>query len=231
MIEIHCADATKFMQAIAPNSVDCIITDPAYSSLEKHRAKGTTTRLKQSTASSNAWFPVVDNEYFSAFFAACHAALKPGGHFYFFCDPETSYVVLPDAIDVGFLWGNRLIWDKLAIGMGYHYRRQYEDILFLKKHGPRRGLASMSISDVLRVRRIKSKDAYPTEKPVELLNILIGQSTEPEQLIVDPFVGSGATAEAAVTSSRRFLGCDIEPRAVALANARLDKFRSDKVAE
>lgn len=225
MNEIHCADATTFMRALAPNSVDCIITDPAYASLEKHRAKGTTTRLKQSKGSSSLWFPVVGNDYFFDFFRACHAALKPGGHLYFFCDPETSYVVLPEAIDADFLWGNRLIWDKLAIGMGYHYRRQYEDILFLKKHGPRRGLASMSISDVLRVRRVKSADAYPTEKPVELLKILIEQSTKADELIVDPFVGSGATAEAAVSLSRRFLGCDIEQRAVGIANARLDKFR------
>lgn len=51
-------DAVQWLRALPAESVDLVVTDPAYESLEKHRAIGTTTRLKHSKASSNDWFRV-----------------------------------------------------------------------------------------------------------------------------------------------------------------------------
>lgn len=48
-------DALDFLKTLTDESVDLFITDPPYESLEKHRKRGTTTRLKQSAASSNEW--------------------------------------------------------------------------------------------------------------------------------------------------------------------------------
>ena len=48
-------DAVRWLQDQPSESIDLLITDPAYESLEKHRAVGTTTRLKHSKASSNDW--------------------------------------------------------------------------------------------------------------------------------------------------------------------------------
>ena len=49
-------------------TIDLVVTDPAYESLEKHRAVGTTTRLKVSQGSSNPWFPVFPNVRFGELF-------------------------------------------------------------------------------------------------------------------------------------------------------------------
>ncbi len=57
-------------------SVDLVITDPAYESLEKHRAVGTTTRLKHSKASSNDWFKVFPNARFGELFTEVFRVLK-----------------------------------------------------------------------------------------------------------------------------------------------------------
>jgi len=50
---------------------------------------------------------------------------------------------------------------------------------------------------------------------------LVAMATEPGELVVDPFLGQGTTAAAAVESGRRFLGCDVDPGAVSLALERL----------
>src|SRR5690606_7271265 len=51
-------DAVAWLRARPAESIDLLITDPPYESLEKHRAIGTTPRLKHSKASSNDWFSI-----------------------------------------------------------------------------------------------------------------------------------------------------------------------------
>src|SRR4051812_38577435 len=74
-------DAIEWLSALPSGSVDCIITDPAYESLKKPRAKGTPTRLKVSDGSSNQWFPIFGNERFPDLLAGVYRALKRDTHF------------------------------------------------------------------------------------------------------------------------------------------------------
>lgn len=223
-------DATEFLLSLEPGSVDLIVTDPAYASLEKHRAKGTTTRLKVSDGSSNVWFPVVENAYFVNFLAACYQALKKNAHLYFYCDKETMFVVKPMAEAVGFKWHNIITWDKMKIGMGYHYRSRCEYVLFFEKG--KRKLSDLGMPNVfdwredpkgfvLECERIRN--GYPTEKPVGVSNKLITQSSEPGDLVVDPFMGSASVGEAALRLGRRFMGSDVADLAMRTAVARLDR--------
>lgn len=214
---LHQGDAVDWLRTLEPGSVDLVITDPAYESLEKHRAIGTTTRLKQSEASSNDWFAIFPNARFEELFRELWRVMARDTHLYFFCDAETMFVAKPIAEAVGFQFWKPLIWDKRKIGMGYHYRSRYELILFFEK-GKRR-LASMAVPDVLEVPRVY--DGYPTEKPVSLCRVLVEQSSVPGELVVDPFMGSGSAGVAAIDLRRAFLGNDLSPRSVELAGERL----------
>jgi site-specific DNA-methyltransferase (adenine-specific) len=214
---LEARDAIAWLRALPAASVDLIITDPAYESLEKHRAVGTTTRLKHSKASSNDWFRVFPNARFEELFVELYRVLKRDAHCYVFCDQETMFVAKPIAEAAGFRFWKPIIWDKCKIGMGYHYRAQYECILFFEK-GKRR-LNNLGIPDVLAVPRIRA--GYPTEKPVELAAILVEQSSRPGDLIADPFLGSGAFGVAAVSGNRHFVGTDVNPEAIQLAEQRL----------
>ena len=122
---------------------------PAYESLEKHRAIGTTTRLKHSKASSNDWFKIFPNARFARAVPEVYRVLKPDTHFYLFCDAETMFVAKPEAEQAGFKFWKPLVWDKRTIGMGYHYRARYELILFFEK-GKRR-LNDLGVADVIAV--------------------------------------------------------------------------------
>lgn len=214
------SDAMDALRALPDRSVDMFNFDLPYESLEKHRAVGSTTRLSHSSKSSNDWFKVFKNERFIELFAECYRVLAPNRHLYAWCDDETSDFMKVAGQAAGFKVWKRLVWDKQMIGMGYHYRARYEFILFMEK-GKRR-LKNLGIPDVLTAKRIKDKDAYPAEKPVSINTTLTEQSTEPGEVICDPFVGSGSAGVAALLAGRRFLGYDIAPRAIETARRRLD---------
>jgi DNA modification methylase len=109
---VNNGDAVTWLNAQTAGVADLVITDPPYESLEKHRAKGTTTRLKQSKASSNEWFPIFKNERFEEFFTAVYRVLKNNTHFYMLCDAETMFVAKPLAEKAGFKFWKPLVWDK-----------------------------------------------------------------------------------------------------------------------
>jgi site-specific DNA-methyltransferase (adenine-specific) len=253
-------DACSFLAGLEAESVDLVITDPAYESLEKHRAKGTTTRLKKSDGSSNEWFPIFPNERFLELFSLLWRVMKQDTHFYMFCDQETMFVAKPLAETVGFKFWKPIVWQKRSIGMGYHYRARYEFILFFEK-GKRR-LSNLSVSDVLGhdpgsvledlpedrliellhemmvhvlvpdiIEAKRVYRGYPTEKPVEAITTLVTQSSEPGQLIIDPFSGSGATGVAAIQQGRNYLGVDIKESAVERSIERLKEAGGEHVQE
>ena len=227
LYELSIADAVSWLRALAPGSVDLLVTDPAYESLEKHRAVGTTTRLKHSKASSNDWFRVFPNARFGELFAEAFRVLKPDTHFYLFCDAETMFVAKPEAEKVGFKFWKPLVWDKRTIGMGYHYRARYELILFFEK-GKRR-LNDLGVADIIVEPRIHR--GYPAEKPWKVSKVLIEQSSNPGDVVADPFMGSGSVGVAALELGRRFIGTDLHPGAVRHTADRLQTYGAGKTPD
>jgi site-specific DNA-methyltransferase (adenine-specific) len=210
-------DAVDWLRTLASGSVDLFITDPPYESLEKHRAIGTTTRLKRSKASSNDWFSIFPNSRFPELFRELYRVLRRDRHLYLFCDPETAFIVKPIGEAAGFKFWKPIVWDKKKIGMGYHYRCRYEFILFFEKG--KRKLNDLGVSDIIECPRVFN--GYPTEKPVAVSEVLIRQSTQPGELVVDPFVGSGSVGVAAARLGRHFAGADICREAFAITRDRL----------
>lgn len=210
-------DAVTWLRSLAAGSVDLVVTDPPYESLEKHRAIGTTTRLKHSKASSNDWFSIFHNDRFPELFAEVYRVLKKDTHFYLYCDPETMFVAKPMAEAAGFKFWKPIIWDKVRIGMGYHYRARYECILFFEKG--KRKLNNLGVADILVAPRVNG--GYPAEKPPSISETLITQSTQSGELVIDPFMGSGSVGFAAISKDRNFMGNDLCKEAVDITRSRL----------
>jgi site-specific DNA-methyltransferase (adenine-specific) len=208
-------DAITWLQSMRPESVDLVVTDPAYESLEKHRAVGTTTRL------TGAWFEIFPNGRFPDLFRELYRVLRPNTHCYVMCDPETAFVIKPMGEAAGFKFWKPLVWSKLSMGMGYHYRAKYEFVMFFEKGS--RQLNDLGVCDVLEFKRVRG--GYPTEKPVELCEVLVTQSSQPGDLVIDPFMGSGSSGVAALQAARRFAGTDIADSAVKLATERMGAVR------
>lgn len=242
---MHQMDALRALQIFDSETIDLILTDPPYSSIEKHRSHGTTTRLKKSKSSSNVWFDNVPNEYFLPFLTEAYRVLKKNSTILIFCDGITQFVLHPIMENISFNIRKPLVWNKLtkepysvkckcgkdivcshcqqefkqhhtAMGMGYPFRSSYELIFFAEK-GKRKVLTHSSkrnVKDLLSFPRLKGGLGWtglpvlPAEKPIELLKSLLLQTTEVNDLVLDPFAGSGSTLEAARLLNRRFIGFD-----------------------
>lgn len=118
-----------------------------------------------------------------------------------------------------------IVWDKGPMGMGWHYRRSYETVLVAQKPGA----ACKWYDETDRIENIirhipkiipRSTD-HPTPKPIELPGHFISLHTLPGEVVLDPFMGGGSTAEAAKKAGRKFVGIELEERWIEIAVKRL----------
>ncbi len=223
------------MEKLKDESVDVLITDPPYWTLDKWRNVGTTTRLgghrEKDKQREEMFFQTINYEHLWQFFLEVDRVLKLDGHLYLFCDdivqPIVCHWIREAQGEHRFGECHTLVWDKVNMGMGYHYRRQYEFIVFcwrLKRDGvggfkPRK-LANLGIPDILRAPRVTNR--YPAEKPESLMRTVVEQSLHAGEMIVDPFAGSGVVgAVVAPEKNCKVLLNDISPAAIAYMNERL----------
>lgn len=101
----------------------------------------------------------------------------------------------------------------------YKYNADGEIVIGQSKKG-------VPLSDVWEIPylnpKAKERVGYPTQKPILLLEQILRLVTDEGDFIIDPFMGSGTTVVAAKMLNRKYLGIDISPDAVALANKRLE---------
>jgi site-specific DNA-methyltransferase (adenine-specific) len=69
----------------------------------------------------------------------------------------------------------------------------------------------------------RERTGYPTQKPLALLERVVGATTDPGALVLDPFVGSGTTAVAAQRLGRRFVAGDCSAQAISVTCSRLER--------
>ena len=240
------SDAFELLRSLPPSSVDLVVTDPPYESLQIHRARGTTTRL------TTNWFSTVPNQRLPELLSEVARVLRDDRHFYLFCDEPTADVIkqqqgiggarLPNGArrcGCGLTYWKEIIWAKTTLdgarirgGTGYHYRAASERILFFEKG--KRALLDLGIPDVLMAPRAGVPG--PAVKPGAVVRTLIAQSTTPGELVVDPFCGSGVVGVEARALERRFLLGDIDlayldPALASLAPAGAIVARAAEVLE
>lgn len=125
----------------------------------------------------------------------------------------------------GFHFIKSLIWDKGNKIMGQFYMSQFEYILFFRK-GRGIKINHCGTSDILSVPNNKlkgndGKNLHDTEKPVELMKILIDNSSKPNDVVLDPFMGIGSAGIACKELDRQFIGIEIDPAYYQIASNRI----------
>ena len=116
---------------------------------------------------------------------------------------------------------NMVVWDKQVFGMGNGFRNQHELILHASAGTPR--VFDRSVPNVIGAKRIPSSDIHPTEKPVELMEEIIRVVTDRDEVVVDPFMGSGTTLVACQRLGRNGIGVEIDPDYFAAACRRVEE--------
>lgn len=220
-------DCLTFLGTLPDDSVDLIVTDPAYSGMNNKLKLGhgrIVGRYRDKGSENGKWFAEFEDSEanYRAFLNECQRVLKADvGHIYIMFD-SYSLLTLGGLVREQFDVKNLITWDKVHMGMGHYYRRQHEYIIFAT-NGNNRNLRHRAFPDVWRFKRL-TRAKYATQKPVELFQTMIFASAQPGFMVCDPFMGSGSAVIAAIKNGCHFIGCDISEKAVSLAEERVNHF-------
>jgi len=118
-----------------------------------------------------------------------------------------------------------VVWDKGGLGMGIHFRRNYEFLLIAQNGSPaHRWNGGNNTPNVWSITKIIPRDfEHPTAKPEALMEKAILLFSNQNDLVVDPFMGCGTTLRAAKNLSRHSIGIEIEERYCEIAVKRLQQ--------
>lgn len=150
---------------------------------------------------------------FAEWLPEVYRVLKKGTHCYIMINSRNIKELQTEAEKVGFAFQNLLVWDKSNMSgtPNKYYMQKCEFILMLSKR-PARNINDMGTSNLLKCPNIigKGEDYHPTAKPVSLMEVLIRNSSNKGDIVLDPFCGGGSTLVAARNLARHYIGFEID---------------------
>lgn len=146
-------------------------------------------------------------------------ALKDDADAYVMANDKNVNLAWNAAILAGFDFHNLLVWDKRTAVMNRWYMKNCEFVLYLWK-GRAKTIRDPSSKQLCTVPN-EQDPAHPTVKPVELMAHYIRNSSDAGDLVIDPFMGLGATGSAAIKLGRKFIGVEIDPKYFDIACKRV----------
>lgn len=206
-------ESLEEMRKMPDSSVDLIVTDPPYGINTKSTGAG----------KLNPWADLTNSAYwYTAWFLEAKRILKPTGAMWACLNWRSMVTFQKASCDSMWPITSLLVWDKCWIGPGGSagLRPSYELVALFAMPDfriPNRGLA-----DIQKFKWSSRKpNGHPAEKPVDLMKFLIEESCSEGDLVMDPFMGSGTTGEAAISLGRRFEGVELDPAWVDVASTRI----------
>lgn len=235
MIELIHGDCLEEMKKIPDGSIDLLVTDCPYKIVSggctKVPFKGETSGIltHRQTEKRTDW---VDNvrtgkmfKYndldFSDWLPAIYSKLKQDSHCYIMINSRNLSELQDKAQIAGFKFQNLLIWDKGNVTPNRWYMQGFECILMLRK-GKAVNINNLGTSNIIRVPNIIGKKMHPTEKPTDLLSVMIENSSKENETVLDPFMGSGSTGVACKNLNRNFIGIELDEQYFEIAKKRID---------
>lgn len=226
--DIICGNCVEEMAKMDAESIDLIIADPPFGiDLDKAESMAKT---------HDKVYPVSDDEFtimdmLDKAFAQMFRILKNDRHLYLFFGCQHYDKIKKLLEKHGFeVQGRSNIWDKLSGGFpsqSINFTSSYEPFFFCTKG--RRKLNGTP-RDVFTIKRVPPQmKIHPTEKPTELLRILVKLSSLPGEKVLDPFAGSGSTLIAAKELNRVGVGIELDVKYHANIVNRLKGEATDEV--
>lgn len=211
------SDCIDFMAELYDSSVDLVVTDPPYGKSVKMRRRLRKDKLCQMIANDDSL------DIVRRCIPELYRILKPDSALFMFMSPSKITEVEPWLINAGFKIKNRIVWDKLIHGTGDlsgSFGSQWEVVFLAVKGRPL--IRGKRYNDVWQFSRIASqKMLHMNQKPVEMLERMITSFSDENDLVFDPFMGSGSTGVACQNTNRRFIGCEIDPYYFKIASDRI----------
>lgn len=206
------ADCLEIMKQIPDKAIDLIVTDPPYGIdvkklvyRDKERRKAGKWYKKVYSETMTWDRDTLPIEYFQEIIRVSKKQVIFGGNY------------LTDKLPKSDKW---IVWDKKTEDK---YTNDFSDceLAWTSEKGALkiiRYLWSGMITGDMKNKEIRQ---HPTQKPVPVMETIIAMFSEPNDLILDPFAGSGSTLVACKKLNRRFIGIEISPEYCKIAEQRL----------
>lgn len=224
-------DAFEGLKKLDDESVDLVVTDPPYNIASKTKLTIRRNTIVSTLDAFGKWdrFHPFDYDVFiMRLLSECYRVLKPGGSLYLFTSRENNGYFVRQAKLRGFTYRNQLAMLKTTQLPSFakaNWRSGFEVCMYLCKGAMPKTFNFGEQKDMKNyyLFPIRHKQTrHPTEKPLEFIKKLVAASSNPGDLVLDPFMGSGTTAVACQELGRQFIGFEREKEYVKMARARLN---------
>ncbi|MFZ6816480.1 DNA-methyltransferase [Undibacterium sp. Rencai35W] len=233
-IDLRCGDALHLLKALKSDSIDLIVTDPPYN-LGKdygnnHDLKGFDEYMK----------------FTQDWLREAKRVLKPNGTIYVFMGVRfISYIYDIMDRELGLFFNSWIVWHYTqGLGKTRGFSPRHDDILVFSKgkdflfnlddiripqkfYRERNNMRGANPGDVWEFSHVHysnpNRQNHPTQKPEGLIARMVLASSNVNDLVLDPFVGSGTTLRVCQQLNRKALGFELNPDYVSLVKQRLNE--------
>ena len=238
-------DCVAAMASLPDKSIDLIFADPPYNLQlggDLHRPDGSQVDAVDDEWDKFATFQAYD-DFTRAWLSEARRVLKPNGSIWVIGSYHNIFRVGTAIQDLGFWILNDVVWRKanpMPNFRGTRFTNAHETLVWASMGEKARYTfnyrAMKTLNDELQMRsdwefpicggpeRLKKDGVkvHPTQKPEALLYRVLLASTNPGDVVLDPFFGTGTTGAVAKRLGRRWIGIEREPAYVAAAQERIE---------
>ena len=221
MIELLHGNAIELLKTLPDESVDLVVTDPPYRLIgggrtdDKKAPKGILTSndgrlFRYNDIKPEEWLPEV------------YRVMKNGTHCYVMINAFNMEHYLSVMRKAGFGLHNILAWEKNNCTPSRWYLKNAEYVIFARK-GRAKPINILGSKTIHAFDNIIGHKLHPTEKPIDLMEYYIRNSSAENDVVLDPFMGAGSAGVAAVGLRRSFIGMEIDGEYFSKAQQRISK--------
>ncbi|WP_176591861.1 DNA methyltransferase [Sphingobium sp. EM0848] len=188
-------DCIEKLKMLPDGAIDLVVTDPPY--ICRYRSRDGRSVANDDNA-----------RWVLPAFAEVARVMKPGSFAVSFYGWSAVEKFMMAWRSVGLLPVGHIVFRKHYASATRFLRYEHEQAFLLAKGRPEQ--PAHPLPDVIDWPLYTGNRRHPTEKPVEILRPLIETFSVPDDIVLDPFCGSGSTLEAAQSCGRAFLGVELD---------------------
>jgi len=219
-IDLRLGDCLEILKTIPSESIDCLVTDPPYKIITGGDSNGkNSVRPKGILKGNRELMKTIPK--FSDWLPEMFRVLKDGSQNYVMVNSSNLLKMANEIEKTGFKIQNFLIWQKNNCTPSQFYMKNCEYTLFFRK-GKSKYINDIGGSKTVHsFNNIIGNKLHPTEKPIDLMEFYIRNSTNENDIVLDPFMGSGTTMLACKNLNRKGIGIEKEQMYFDIATKRL----------
>ena len=224
MIKLYNDDCIKKFATMPRNGVDAIITDPPYNISRDNNFK----TMNRTGIDFGEWDKDFD---LVSWIKYCEPVLKKGGNIVIFNSWKNMSYIVDELEKNNFEVKDLIRWEKtnpMPRNRNRRFITDYEVAVWAVKKGGKWTFNRLSetyerpeIVCGVTSKKEKIDGGHPTQKPVEVMEWLIKRLSNENDIILDPFMGSGSTGVACKNTNRRFIGIELDKDYYNMAIKRL----------